>query len=130
MRKIALTLAAAAGIVGAASLSANRAEATILDASAAFRQATGDTSLAQPVNYVCRWSYWGTAMLVAARLRLRRLRVSPALLRLLWLPAALLGSVGLALPALGVLSSAAFAGSAPPRFPLGDTFALSERGTR
>jgi len=51
MRKIALTLAAAAGIVGAASLSANRAEATILDASAAFRQATGDTSLAQPLKY-------------------------------------------------------------------------------
>ena len=59
MRKIALTLTAAAGIVGAASLSASRAEATILDASAAFRQATEDTSLAQPVNYFCRWSYWG-----------------------------------------------------------------------
>ncbi len=62
-------------------------------------------------------------MLVAARLRLR---VSPALLRLLCLPATLLGSVGLALPALEVLSGA-FAGSAPPRFPLGGAFALSER---
>jgi hypothetical protein len=59
MRKIALTLAAAAGIASAVSLSSNRAEATFLDASAAIRQATEDTSLAQPANYVCRWSYWG-----------------------------------------------------------------------
>jgi hypothetical protein len=51
MRKIALTLTAAAGIVGAVSLSSNRAEATILDASAAIHQATEDTSLAQPANY-------------------------------------------------------------------------------
>ncbi len=53
MRKIALTLAAAAGIVGAVSSSSNRAEAAILNASAAI------TGLARPVNYVCRWSYWG-----------------------------------------------------------------------
>ncbi len=59
MRKITLTLAAAAGIVGAVSLSSNRAEAMILDASAAIRQATEDTSSAQRANYVCRWSYWG-----------------------------------------------------------------------
>ncbi len=59
MRKIALTLAAAAGIVGAVSSSSNRAEAAILNASAAIRQATEDTGLARPANYVCRWSYWG-----------------------------------------------------------------------
>jgi hypothetical protein len=59
MRKIALTLATAAGIVGAVSSSSNQAEAAILNASAAIRQATEDTSLAQPANYVCRWSYWG-----------------------------------------------------------------------
>jgi hypothetical protein len=45
MRKIALTLTAAAGIVGAVSLSSNRAEATILDASAAIHQATGGHQL-------------------------------------------------------------------------------------
>src|SRR6266849_4488563 len=59
MRKIALTLAAAAGIAGAIASSSNRADAAILNASAAIRQATEDTSLAQPANYVCRWSYGG-----------------------------------------------------------------------
>src|SRR5262245_58673195 len=59
MRKMALTLAAAASIVGAVSLASNRAEATIPGSSAAIRQATEDTSLAHPANYVCRWSYWG-----------------------------------------------------------------------
>ena len=59
MRTMALTLAAAASIVGAVSLASNRAEATIPGSSAAIRQATEDTSLAHPANYVCRWSYWG-----------------------------------------------------------------------
>jgi hypothetical protein len=60
MRRILVSLAAAAAFVAAASLAPGRAEAMTVGTVPGIQDALAETSLTEDVAYVCRHRYWSS----------------------------------------------------------------------